>query len=186
MMSYDVQFWDNYSDTNKDEDARKISEFIYNMCVGLGADKALEVGCNVGNNLQKFPIDFGICGVDKNEHAIDMACQKYPHIFDQGDIMHLSFPDDYFDVVFTRGLLIHIDKKDMPKALSELLRVSKRWVFNLEYHGEDGEPIHYGVPLWKRNMKEQWNKLPTILVQESDIPESIDKNKLRFTLVKKM
>jgi len=184
-MSYDVEFWDSYSDSNHNHDAKKISNFIYNMCLGLNATKVLEVGCNVGNNLQAFPKAFTVEGVDKNEHAIEIACFRYPHLFSQGDIMKLSYPDNYCDVVFTRGLLIHIDPVDLHQAMRELLRVSKRWVFNLEYHSEDEQKVAYQVGLWKRNMRWQWLQHAVDVITEADIPETIDKDNVRFTLVRK-
>jgi ubiquinone/menaquinone biosynthesis C-methylase UbiE len=46
------------------------------------------------------------------------------------DATNLTFPDDSFDLVFCHALLHHI--KDMDRVVSEMRRVSKRYVIILE------------------------------------------------------
>jgi SAM-dependent methyltransferase len=80
----------------------------------------LEVG--VGNNVVSNYLDqfgFNIITCDFNEN-LSPDCLA--------DIRHLPFRNSRFDVVFSCEVLEHIPFKDLPKALSELRRVSKKYV----------------------------------------------------------
>ena len=99
------------------------------MTLGLGATKVLEAGCNIGNNLSAFPSNFDVTGMDMNKSALEIAKKKLPKFdFNEGDIKNSTFPDSYFDLVFTRGVLIHVPKSDLEQTLKEFLRISKKWI----------------------------------------------------------
>jgi len=137
-MEYNPNLWDKYTDDNEENIQNEISNFIYFMCLGLGTRKICEAGCNVGNNLSRFPESFSVYGMDMNEHALQKARERYSKfIFKVEDIKNTSFADSFFDLVFTRGVLIHIHTNDLDDVLQEFLRISNRWIFNLEYFGED-------------------------------------------------
>ena len=178
-------FWDSYTDKNKDKDAKGIADFIYHICVALNVEWVCELGCGVGNNLQSFTRGGCVIGIDKNKHAIEMAVEKYQGIsFGLTDAMNTSFPDNNFDLVFTRGLMIHLTVDQVHKAIREMMRISKKYIFHLEYFGEDGGVIPYEVGLWTRNMKQYYKYLPVTIISDVDIPEEIDSDRVRFTLVK--
>ena len=74
-----------------------------------------------------FPKQFDVTGIDLNEHALSIAKKKYPEFkFDLDSILKLPYADSTFDLVFTRGVLIHIDPKNIDKATSEIFRISKK------------------------------------------------------------
>ena len=179
-----TDFWDSYTDKNQNKDAKGIADFIYHVCLALNAKKVCEVGCNVGNNLQSFPNDFIVQGLDINEHAIRLAEKKYHHLFDVADITKTIRDDNQFDLVFTRGVMIHLTRPQVHEAIREMMRISKKYIFHLEYLGKDGESVPYEVGLWKRNMKEYYKYLPVTIISDCDIPVEIDKNKVHFTLVR--
>jgi len=179
-------FWDKYTDKNKDKDAKGISDFIYHTCLALGAKRVCEIGCNVGNNLQSFPKKYNVEGIDINEHAIEIAKERYPEFwFSQTDITNTQAQDNGYDLVFTRGVLIHLNQKEVEDATRELIRISKKYIFHLEYHGVDGKKIPYEIGCWKRNMRDCYRYLPVSIISEVDIPTEIDADCVRFTLVKK-
>ena len=102
--------------------------------------------------------------------------------------MDVPFDNSEFDLVFTRGVLIHINQSDMDLAVKEMFRVSKKWIFNLEYFGEDGKGIDWKRGedlLWYRDMNKWWSKYDAEIVTEMDLPQSIDIGKTRLTLIKK-
>ena len=45
------------------------------MCLGLGAKKICEAGCNVGNNLSKFPSGF-LCSSPKKLNLGSTGCPR--------------------------------------------------------------------------------------------------------------
>ncbi len=187
-MEYNTEIWDKYTEENVVVKNR-LSEFLFDSILTLGGGKILEAGCNIGNNLSSFPKNYDIYGLDLNEKALKKCKDRYPSFkFEKGSLLDIPFPDSFFDIVFTRGVLIHISPENLDNALLELLRVSKKWVFNLEYFGEDGKMIKWkrgDDMLWYRNMKERWNKFDVKIVSDIDIPEDIDEGKTRLTLVRK-
>ncbi len=189
MFEYQSELWKKYTDDNEDKLQTNLSQFIYHTCVALGAKRICEAGCNVGNNLSSFDNELEVWGFDKNNYAIEKAIEKLPEInFKIEDINKTSFPDSHFDIVFTRGVLIHIPNSNVNEAMNELFRISKKWIFNLEYFGADGEMINWkrGDDLcWYRNMKEKWQDYDVEVVTDFELPRQIDDSHVRFTLIKK-
>ena len=155
----------------------------------MNAKKILEAGCNIGNNLGGFPANFDVSGLDLNEKAIKKASSNYPNFkFKTGSLLEIPFPDECFDLVFTRGVLIHIPQEEMNQVLNELLRVSNKWILNLEYYGEDGKMIKWkrgNDLLWYRDMKKRWSTKNVEIISDVEIPEEIDVGKTRLTLIRK-
>jgi len=189
-MEYNTNLWNKYTDDNEENIQNEISKFIYFMCLGLGARKICEAGCNIGNNLSSFPENFSVYGIDMNEYSLQKAKEKYPNfVFNVEDIGKTSFSDSFFDLVFTRGVLIHINPDEVDKVLEEFLRISNRWIFNLEYFSEEEKMIDWKRGkdlLWYRNLKKHWNKFNVRIVSDVEIPSEIDPGKMRFTLIEKM
>jgi len=188
-MAYDTNLWDKYTDENEILLRPELSKFIFHLCLALGGKRILEAGCNVGNNLSSFPSNMEIYGIDMNENALEKASKKYPTFtFNQSNIGKTSFPDSHFDIVFTRGVLIHVKSSEIDNALEEFTRISNKWIFNLEYYGEDGKMIDWKRGkdlLWYRNMKERWKKYDVEIISDTEIPEVVDSGKTRLTLVLK-
>jgi len=140
------------------------------MLEGLPIRRVLEVGCNRGHNLLALAEIVGqvpersgvdshatseIVGIDPNRHALEAARATSPFVAAlQGHALELPFKDGYFDLAFTAGVLIHIPVTDLPLALTEICRVSRRYVLAIEYFAEEETVIPYRCHtdlLWKRN-----------------------------------
>lgn len=186
LLKYNSDIWNEYTKENEESYQELLSNFIFNASLVLGAKKILEAGCNIGNNLKSFPSDYEVFGVDMNEMALKIAKSKFPNFnFKQGSLTKIPFEDNFFDLVFTRGVLIHIHPNDVNDAMKELLRVSKKWVFNLEYYGEDNKMIKWkrgDELLWYRDIEKRWKELGVKVLSSIEIPEKIDSGKTRFTL----
>ncbi len=61
----------------------------------------------------------------------------------QGNAFDIPFKDNYFDLVMTNGVLIHISPTDLPKALKEIIRCSKQYIMGFEYFAEETTDIGY-------------------------------------------
>ena len=185
---YNHELWKKYTKEEEGDLNPKLFDFIYHMTLGLDAKKICEAGCNIGNNLSMFKEGIEVHGFDKNEYAIKNAKEKRPKFnFKVADITDTSFPDSFFDLVFTRGVFIHIPTEKVNESMDELFRISKKWIFNLEYFGDDktvkwkrGENL-----LWQRNMAKRWKEYDVEIISDIEIPIKIDKAKTRFTLVRK-
>jgi len=118
----------------------------------------LEVGCNAGNQLV-FLDNSGftnLYGIDINPYAISLAKKRVKNgKFFVGSVFNLPFEDDFFDMVFTSGLLIHISPSVVGKAIKEIGRVSNSCIGGLEYYSE-GKPVEivyhgYENLLWRND-----------------------------------
>lgn len=98
----------------------------------------LEVGCNRGHNIACFSrYDKRSClwGIDINNKSLRIAHELYRNVeFEETSVTDMPFKDNYFDLVFTAGLLIHIPPEDIKKAMIEIIRVSKRYILAIEYY----------------------------------------------------
>jgi len=188
-LGYNSELWNEYTEENEGLIQEDLCKFIYHVSLSLGAKKILEAGCNIGNNLNGFPTNLEIFGLDMNENALKKAISKYPSFkFKKGSLTKIPYPDNYFDVVFTRGVLIHINPSDIENATKELVRVTKKWIFNLEYFGEDNKMIKWkrgNDLLWYRDMEKRWNDLGLEIISSVDLPQELDIGKTKFTLVRK-
>lgn len=146
---------------------------IYRELVGvdrLTGGRALEVGCNIGLQLEllgRANPSLALAGVEPQEYAIARARQRLPGArFLQGSAFALPFEDDAFDLVFTHGVLIHIHPADLSRALREIHRVSSRFILAHEYFAPETVEVRYREAdglLWKTDFARSYRELlPTL------------------------
>lgn len=111
------------------------------------ASSALEVGCNVGANLQwivKRIDPTRVYGVDVNEAALERLRGRLPAVNAlSSPARELPFRDRWFDLVFTCGVLIHQPESTLPLVMAEIVRVSRRYVLAVEYHADQTVEVPY-------------------------------------------
>ncbi len=186
-MKYDNDFWTKYANTNDSNHNTEFSKFICDLALSLKAQTVLEVGCGTGNDLRAFPENFDVHGLDLNDHALEKAKQKLASFkFKKGSIIELPYDDSSFDLVFTHKVLNYIDDKDMPDAISELFRVSRKYIVNFELFGEDEDLISPDGKSRFRNLYKRWLDFKVKLIINVDMHEEIDPEKSRFNLIKKL
>lgn len=139
-------FGDEYVDRNADAYDRR-GPFWTDLVERYGFSSALEVGCNVGGNLQWLTelIPGGqVLGVDVNRKAIQLLHQRLPTADAiVGPARALPFRDCYADLVFTMGVLIHQPDSTLPLVMAEMVRCSKRYVLCGEYFGDEATEVPY-------------------------------------------
>jgi pseudaminic acid biosynthesis-associated methylase len=117
--------------------------------------RILEVGCNIGNQLSALQkIGFkNLYGIEPQEYAVDHARKKLKGItVIRGNALDIPFKDGYFDLVFTSGVLIHINPKDIKTAMKEIYRCSRKYIWGFEYYAEKYQEVLYRGEknlLWK-------------------------------------
>lgn len=152
------EFGEAYTDRNV-ADWRARQPGFREVLGGLELRGVLEVGCNRGHNLVALADllgeDADVVGIEPNRHAQRIARAASDRIgVLSGNAFELPFRDGTFDLVFTAGVLIHISLADLPRALAEIHRVSRRYVVALEYFAEEETAIPYRGRedlLWKRD-----------------------------------
>ena len=121
--------------------------------------KILEIGTNVGLEL-KLLANMGfkhLYGIEINDDAIDISkkiTQGLPIYIVKGSAFDIPYKDEYFDLVFTAGVLIHISPRYIKDALKEIYRVAKKYIWGNEYYAEEYEEVLYRGKkdlLWKTN-----------------------------------
>jgi len=119
--------------------------------------KILEVGSNIGNQLlclQKMGFN-NLYGIEPQEYAVQLSREivKNSNII-KGDAFEIPFKDNFFDIVFTSGVLIHIHPQMVKKAIGEIYRCSNKYIWGLEYYSDRYTEIVYRGRknlLWKAN-----------------------------------
>ena len=138
----------------------------------------LEVGCNTGNQLlllQKMGYA-NLSGIELQPYAFEIAQQRLPAVsLKLGSATAIPYADSSFDVVFTSGVLIHISPDDLPRAMDEIHRCSRTYIWGLEYYAREVAEVcyrgHDGL-LWKMDYAARYlERYPDLaLVSEQRLP----------------
>lgn len=108
--------------------------------------RVLEVGSNVGNQLialQRMGFK-NLYGIELQSHAVELSKQRTKGInLLQGTAFDLPFKDEFFDLVFTSGVLIHIAAKDLIHVFREIHRVTRTYIWGFEYWAERCTQVPY-------------------------------------------
>lgn len=95
-----------------------------------GGGRILDVGCGMGllvRTLLAHGVDAH--GLDVSSIAAAHGNSLAPGRFHQGSVLDIPFVDGHFDVVVSTDCMEHLHEQDVPRALSELRRVSRRGVY---------------------------------------------------------
>lgn len=196
MSTWANEFGKEYTDRNP-HTAAEMNK-MYEGCFGLTRtqlnqefldslprdSKILEVGANVGAQLAVLQ-EMGftnLYGIELQGYAVEQS-KKYTKGINliQGSAFDLPFKENYFDLVYTSGVLIHISPADLPKALAEIFRCAKKYIWGFEYYDETYREVTYrGKPnhLWKGNFADIYMKqFPgSLQLQKSKMVPYIDQD----------
>ncbi len=156
--NWDGNFGIRYTLRNKLIPERLVP-FYSRILQNLEVKRILEVGCNRGHNLEAISYcgQYELYGIDINLYSIILARENKENNFAVGNIFDILYKDNYFDLILTAGVLIHINPEDLLKALKEIFRVTKKYYLMLEYNEDYKEfkqiPYRNNVGLWKGNFK---------------------------------
>ncbi len=108
----------------------------------------LEAGSNIGINIHALAqiTDAVLHAVEPNEEALNTLIASEiipPERALNGSLKALPFDDGSIDLVFTSGVLIHVPDDALDQAVSEILRVSGRYILTLEYFSPKPLSIPY-------------------------------------------
>lgn len=122
----------------------------------------LEVGASVGINIaalrQVLPPVVKLYGLEPNDLARTKL--KAYHVADMvlnGSADNIDFIDNEIDVVFTSGVLIHVEPTKLLASCQEMHRVASRYIVCAEYFSDQPQEIEYrGSYIWKRDFGKFW------------------------------
>lgn len=158
--------------------------------------KVLEVGSNVGVQLAFLQAMgfMNLYGIDVSYYAVELSKSRTRDInIVWGNALDIPFKDGFFDLVFTSGLLIHINPDDICVALKEIYRCSNRYIWGGEYFAEEYTQIKYREAketsdlLWKANFPKIFcEQFKDLKVVKSKLFEYVDEgNKDIYYLLEK-
>lgn len=140
------EFGDDYVDRNLS--AYEVRAAFWDaLLTEFPCESALEVGSNVGGNLQWVARRVAaerVVGVDVNRKALSLLRERVPGVQAlYGSARELPVPDRSIDLVFTMGVLIHQPEESLPAVMDEMVRVSSRYVLCGEYFDEVTTEVQY-------------------------------------------
>ena len=140
------EFGNEYVDRNLSAYDRR-GEFWLPLMDELQPHNVLEVGCNVGGNLQWITQRVEparVTGVDINAKALRLLDRRVPGVRAvNGPARELPVADRSVDFVFTMGVLIHQPEETLARVMSEMVRASSRYVFCAEYFDDHTVEVPY-------------------------------------------
>ena len=123
-------------------------------------DRVLEVGSGTGVLGCSFAeAGIEVISIDNDKEVLrlaDINCKVMGAEIDfrEGDAFKLDFPDDYFAVAWSHGLVEHFPDEDIHQMLREQLRVAKVVVVGVPLKGYNGP--NYGNERWMSELEWLW------------------------------
>lgn len=120
------------------------------MLKGIDYQSVLEVGSNIGLNLIYLSAmtdeSVDLFAVEPNHEAYKTLCAneaiRLKKAFNNS-AFEIPIADESMDLVFTKGVLIHISPKELKRSTDEIVRVAKRYILCAEYFSHTPEMIEY-------------------------------------------
>lgn len=165
------EFWKNIEDSYIETNTSFGTEqrvFIGNLVKNNNISSVLELGCNSGGNLlyiSKISPETKICGIDICQNAIEYGKTIENNLaeFIVGSLYDLSqFKDKSFDLVFTRGVLLHISHEKVGYIIENMLRIANKFVFNMEFNEKNNRVMRHSgnIPhAFSHNFKSLYSSL---------------------------
>lgn len=161
---------------------------IVEHLAGLGPwHSLLEVGSGYGPNLyhlaRRFP-EADLRGLDINRHSValgnarlrDAGLERVQLDVGRADDLR-RFADGAFDVVLTSALLMYIGPDRIDRAVTEMLRVARRYLVLVEQHRPDEVTQGAGrfeAGLWRRDYTALLGRLaPGCAVSVMKVPQDL-------------
>lgn len=180
-MSKEIDVWkgefgDEYTERNMPDE--KVLEFRKNFWGGLFSSlpvqahnepkSILEIGANVGANLVALEQLYKQYQKSMDFYAVEIN-QAAKNILKNQDIRSLKILDGHasqiecstasMDITITCGVLIHIHPDALRATMSEIHRVSRRFIICCEYFSPEPRALKYrgedGL-LWTRDFGNEW------------------------------
>jgi pseudaminic acid biosynthesis-associated methylase len=163
-MNETEEFWagpfgDAYTNRNKINMASTVAFFTKVLAKATGVLSVMELGANAGHNLlaiKRLWPNVVTGGVEINPTAF-ARLKNNCDIALQASMLDclLDKPDKSLgDLVFTKGVLIHIAPEDLPTAYEVMFESAKKYILIAEYFAREPTPVTYRGhegKLWRRD-----------------------------------
>lgn len=142
------EFGDEYIERNRSKEL--LASNLHFFSAFLEHTKTIshvfEVGCNIGMNLKALQLlapNIEMSGIEINKKAAEEAAT----ISNVREIIHGSMldfePVDRFDLVFTKGVLIHLNPEHLNGVYKKIGRLANKYVLIAEYYNPSPVMVNY-------------------------------------------
>lgn len=159
------QFGDDYIKRNTPtEEQLTARKNLWGAIIGLTGNTGfpkniLEVGAGQGINLQALKEIYQLNSLDVRLSAIEPNLAARAILEEKKLANEIPrdldvLPSGFYDLVFTSGVLIHINPEDQLKTIQNIYRVSKSYIVCIEYFAPELREIKYrgqDSALWVRD-----------------------------------
>ncbi len=145
-----------------------LRDWFAKKCVTLGPESVLELGCNVGANLQAFwktDKNIKLYGIELNENAVRWGTKNMPEGC-EARLMTGSMADvqgvlarnsiDAADIVFSCGATMHVNDEIFAAAKQQALKVARKAVVHLEYNAWTPAELQNGRNWRSSFLSDRW------------------------------
>ncbi|MBQ7477739.1 MAG: pseudaminic acid biosynthesis-associated methylase [Selenomonadaceae bacterium] len=141
------EFGDKYISRNSEKElfAAKISLWSKILQKGETIENCLEFGPNIGMNLKALGILFphmDMYGVEINKNAAE-ECGKLERTTVYNESILEFSSEKKFDLVFTCGVLIHINPDELVSVYDKMYQFSRKYIVICEYYNPSPVEIPY-------------------------------------------
>lgn len=149
VKSEQEQFWEgdfgsDYTVRNAIQPEQRAGFFNRIFKLAPGIQTVCELGANKGHNLlaiQSLNANLKLTGLELNPQALG-ELQSHPSLEGvQGSIQEFK-PNQSFDLIYTCGVLIHLNPDDLTSTYKKMCELSNRYILINEYYNPT--PVELG------------------------------------------
>lgn len=148
--NYQLKYWEKnfaYIKRNKKFDNKLGKKVWYELLKNKKINNILECGSNIGRNLKQINLAFPkkkLSFIEVNKKAYHM-CLLNKKIFSSfnDSIENCKINSNQFDLVFTSGVLIHINNSNLKKVINNIIKWSKKYILIMEYFSANDMSKNY-------------------------------------------
>ncbi len=110
-----------------------------------------EFGCNIGANLKSINHlnpEIALAGIEINPHAVKLLQKENLGDIHCASILDVDL-DRQYDMVFTRGVLIHINPDEVPTVMHNMAKHARHYVMIYEHYSANPHNLDRYQPLSK-------------------------------------
>ena len=141
-------FGDEYASRNQGETLITSNVVLFGKILrsAPGVRSVVELGCNIGLNLQalnRIDSEIALCGYEINGNAAQKARDLRIAEIHQQTIIETIPAATTYDLAFTKGVLIHIHPDELPRVYDNLFALSRRYILVCEYYNPSPVTVTY-------------------------------------------
>lgn len=140
-------FGNEYISRNNDKNLHAANLNFFSQIIASTSfpiDSILELGANIGMNmkaLRQLLPESQLSGLEINSKAVESLKDNCDHAY-QGSIQDFN-SNETFDLVFTKGVLIHLNPDSLQDTYKKMATLSSKYVLICEYYNPKPSEIDY-------------------------------------------